>query len=125
MGVPFNEVYDRMYDAVRFKNASALARSLDITPQALSNYKKRGSMPTGVVVKFAALHNLSIDWLLTGKGEGPEHGQIPLYTKIDLGELSLDEAVYIDKLLKLLRGEKFFSKNVRSYIDSCANEVAA
>lgn len=125
MSVPFNEVYDRMYDAVRFKNASALARSLDITPQALSNYKKRGTMPTSAVVKLAALHNLSIDWLLTGKGEGPKHGQIPLYTKIDFGELSLDEAVYIDKLLKLLRGEKSLAKSARLSLDAFTGEVAA
>lgn len=125
MGVPFNEVYGRMQDAARFKNSSALARSLAVTPQALSNYKKRGVMPTDMAVRFAELHGLSIDWLLTGKGEGPESGQLPLYTKLDLGELTPDEAIYIGKLLKLLRGEKFFSKAVRSYIDSCSNEVAA
>jgi len=126
MAVSFNEVYARMQDAVRFKNASALARSLDVTPQALSNYKKRHSMPTDLVVKFAAQHNLSIDWLLTGKGEGPEHGQLPLYTRLDLGELTPDEVIYIGKLLKVLRSEnKAMSKAARLNLDALTYEVAA
>lgn len=125
MAVSFNEVYARMHDAVRFKNASALARSLDVTPQALSNYKKRDSFPTALVVKFAVQNNLSIDWLLTGKGEGPKDGQLELCTRLDLGELTPDEAVYIGKLLKLLRGKASLAKAARISLDAFTGEVAA
>src|SRR3990167_2976422 len=69
MSIPF-DVTDRMLEAARLKNHSALAADLGVTPQALSNYKRRGDFPAGLVIDFAAKHGLSIDWLVTGKKPG-------------------------------------------------------
>jgi hypothetical protein len=107
--------------AGKLKNDSAIARVLDVTPQALSNYKKRGRMPMNLVLKFATKYGLSMDWLLTGQGEpsmaGIEEGawpmaaeDVPPYGKEALkkiesfAKLSPDEIIYVGKLLKVMRG---------------------
>ena len=119
MGVNFEPVIDRMLHAGRgrYKNMSAVARSLDVTPQALSNYKKHGKIkiPTDLVVKFAEMNNLSVDWLIFGKGEGPASPQenIP-----QIKDLNPDELVYVGKALKVLRGEESLSKSFRHAVDS-------
>src|SRR3972149_7949930 len=69
MGVSYADVIDRMKWAGRLKNDSAVARALDITPQALSNYKKRGEMPSNLIIEFSERFGISIDWLVTGGGE--------------------------------------------------------
>ena len=69
MGVNYLEIIDRMRWAGKLKNDSAVARALGVTPQALSNYKKRGEMPTDLVLKFAGIYSLSVDWLISGEGE--------------------------------------------------------
>jgi len=69
MGVSYLEVIDRMKWAGRLKNDSAVARALDITPQALSNYKKRGEMPSNLIIEFSERFGISIDWLVIGTGE--------------------------------------------------------
>src|SRR3989304_558413 len=68
MSTPFIVITERMLEAGKLKNMSALARALEITPQALSNYKKREEMPTSLVVRFAQIYGLSIDYLITGEG---------------------------------------------------------
>lgn len=66
----FEDVMARMKAAAGLKNNSAVAASLGMTPQALSNYKKRGYVPSDLIVRFALKHNLSIDSLVFGP-EGP------------------------------------------------------
>lgn len=84
--------------AGKFKNDSSVARSLGVTPQAFSNYKKKDAMPSRLVVKFAEAHGLSMDWLITGKG--------PMYkAERTLQESANEELAYITKMLKILRGE--------------------
>lgn len=123
MGVNYSEVIGRMKDAARLKNDSAVARDLGVTPQALSNYKKRGEMPSDLIIRFGQAHGLSIDWLVAG-GVRPETE--PAAAPY-LGELSPDELVYTGKLLKVLRdGERpALATAVRINLDSCANEVRA
>lgn len=124
MGVSYSDIIERMRWAGKLKNDSAVARALGVTPQALSNYKKRGEMPTDLVLRFANIYGLSVDWLITGEGEmyragggggeyaksymiaaeetaqyGKEGGRVP-----DIGTLSADEIIYVGKLLKILRG---------------------
>lgn len=127
MGVNYSEIIERMRWAGKLKNDSAVARVLGVTPQALSNYKKRGEMPTDLVLRFSNIYGLSVDWLLTGEGEmrkpgmqaGEELGNEFLaateetmsYGKErdwskrgpDLGSLTPDELIYVGKLLKILR----------------------
>ncbi len=68
MGVNYSEVIEKMRWAGKLKNDSAVARKLSVTPQALSNYKKRGEMPSNLVLKFSKMYGLSMDWLITGEG---------------------------------------------------------
>lgn len=96
MPIPFS-IADRMKEAGRLKNDSALARDLGITPQALSNYKKRGDFPAHLVIDFAGKHGLSIDALLKTPEKAPE---LPVAA---LPGLTDDEQAYIAKALKVLR----------------------
>jgi len=120
MGVSYSEIIERMRWAGKLKNDSAVARTLGVTPQALSNYKKRGEMPTDLVLRFANIYGLSVDWLITGEGEmykagrGEMAGKNYLYAAEesapygsvrppDFSALSPDEIIYVGKLLKVLR----------------------
>ncbi|MBI5561660.1 MAG: helix-turn-helix domain-containing protein [Deltaproteobacteria bacterium] len=127
MGVSYSDLIERMRWAGKLKNDSAVARSLGVTPQALSNYKKRGEMPTDLVLKFAGIYGLSVDWLITGDGEmyknvikKPEGEGKSFSSAAEdttqyrrepggartpaLGSLSPDEIICVGKLLKILRG---------------------
>ncbi len=68
MGVKYSDTIERMRWAGKLKNDSAVARRLGVTPQALSNYKKRGELPTDLVLRFSDIFSLSIDWLIRGEG---------------------------------------------------------
>ncbi len=124
MGVSYSEIIERMRWAGKLKNDSAVARVLGVTPQALSNYKKRGEMPTDLVLRFANIYGLSVDWLISGEGEmykpsargefekktymiaaeeTPHYGKEGGYGKPDVASLSADEIIYVGKLLKILR----------------------
>jgi len=121
MEINYSEIIERMKDAAGLKNDSAVARVLGVTPQALSNYKKRGRMPTSLIIKFASVFGLSVDWLLTGRGqqmpgaekrkgymvakeEGVPYGkEAGIREGLDLTPLSPDEIIYVGKLLKVLR----------------------
>lgn len=125
MGVSYSEIIERMRWAGKLKNDSAVARVLGVTPQALSNYKKRGEMPTDLVLRFANIYGLSVDWLISGEGEMYRPGkggeferkgymsaaeETLLYGKEltrspDLSALSPDEIIYVGKLLKILRSQ--------------------
>lgn len=120
MGVSYSDIIERMRWSGKLKNDSAVARTLGVTPQALSNYKKRGEMPTDLVLRFAGIYGLSVDWLITGEGDmyrpgavrtlkaGEEHspyGREAGFQKLsDLAALSPEELIYVGKMLKILRG---------------------
>ena len=124
MDTNYSEIVERMKRAGGLKNDSAVARRLNLTPQALSNYKKKGRMPAGLVLKFAAIYGLSMDWLLTGSGrmhlekdadanlkdcaigmlEMAGDGEGFLRAK-SFSTLTPDEMVCVGKLLMLLRAE--------------------
>lgn len=122
MGVSYTDVIDRMKWAGRLKNDSAVARALDITPQALSNYKKRGEMPSNLIIEFSERFGISIDWLVTGVGEvyrravAAEDGA-PYSSKAE--SIEPEEIIYIGKLLKVIRADdKSHSSAVKNAIDS-------
>jgi hypothetical protein len=122
MGVSYTDVIDRMKWAGRLKNDSAVARALDITPQALSNYKKRGEMPSNLIIEFSERFGISIDWLVTGVGEvyrraaAAEDGA-PYSSKAE--SIDPEEIIYIGKLLKVIRADdKSHSSAIKNAIDS-------
>ena len=132
----YDQITERMRSQTNLKNDSAIAKVLGITPQALSNYKKRGKMPTSLIIKFADKYGLSVDWLISGFGsiKRPTAGSDALiaaevtahYGKpLDedeanvLASFSPEEMVYIGKLLKILRsGDRSAVTAIECNIDS-------
>jgi len=133
MGVNYADIIERMRWAGKLKNDSAVARVLSVTPQALSNYKKRGEMPSDLVLAFSERFGITLDWLLSGAGEIYKPGRAPAAGEETreymtrgvpeergmVGALDLMETVYIAKLLKILRGpEESHAAAIKSTIDS-------
>ncbi|MBI5345487.1 MAG: helix-turn-helix domain-containing protein [Deltaproteobacteria bacterium] len=135
----YTDIIERMRWAARLKNDSSAARILGITPQALSNYKKRGEMPASLIIKFAGIYGLSVDWLLTGGGgmsrPGKEDGlekNVPDRSKevIEFQRITgpdafgLDEIIYLSKLLKILRAsDKGITAGTKCLIDAFAKII--
>ena len=69
MGLDYSVIFERMLKAGNLKNSSEMARMLGLTPQAMSSYKRKGELSAGLIFKFAGICGVSIDWLLSGKGE--------------------------------------------------------
>ncbi|MBI5469106.1 MAG: helix-turn-helix domain-containing protein [Deltaproteobacteria bacterium] len=127
MGVKYADVIERMRWAGKLKNDSAVARVVGVTPQALSSCKKRGEMPSDLVLKFSNIFSLSLDWLLTGEGamhKWPKetdglHG-VRAMEASTAGEpglqgakgvfgftvMNTEEIQYVNRLLNILRSEK-------------------
>ena len=147
MGVEFSDVIERMKRAASLKNDSKVARVLGVTPQAISNYKKRGTIPADLVMKFGEIYGLSVDWLISGEGEPfrPGHenkvalanlaaeGNIPYgsFSKHDIGKLAElasltpDELIYVGKLVKILReGEPSAVSVIKWSVDSFYNAAS-
>jgi hypothetical protein len=64
----YEEVLAKMMWKGRHTSSSSLARSLGISPQAFSNYKKRGRFGGGLMLKFADQNDVRYDWLIFGSG---------------------------------------------------------
>ncbi|MBI5560110.1 MAG: helix-turn-helix domain-containing protein [Deltaproteobacteria bacterium] len=145
MSVKYSEVIERMRRAGNLKNDSKVARALGITPQALSNYKKRERVPSDLILKFSAIYGVSVDWLLTGEGgvymEGGRKAPAPsvlreavfphgreemegggaggLTASANLVELTPEELVYVGKLLRVMRClDKVMSSVLKWTIDA-------
>jgi hypothetical protein len=141
MNKNFSDIIERMKRAGGLKNDTAVASKLGVTPQAISNYRKKGKMPPSLVIRFAELYGLSVDWLLTGRGrmkrtESTPEGDLPAPGRPGVstdqrtsGEdalwapsfspLSPDEIIYIGKLLKVLRGAgKSDAENLKFVMDA-------
>jgi len=142
MSVKHSEVIERMRWAGRLKNDSAIARSLGVTPQAMSSCKKRDELPSAMIFKFADIFGLSLDWLLTGQGEmyrpnratedasaqGGGQGAAagtqqrpPAVRPERLGFVlkERDEVEYVKRLLRILQsGDSGSSTAIKSAIDS-------
>ena len=116
MGVEYSGTLERMRWVGKLKNDSAVARRLGVTPQALSNYKKRGELPTDLVLRFSDIFSLSIDWLIRGEGDifradyeppkdapGIHPGHVSTSSNsTDASPLTTEQLICIDKLLKIL-----------------------
>ncbi|MBI5237636.1 MAG: helix-turn-helix domain-containing protein [Deltaproteobacteria bacterium] len=144
MVLNFNEIFARMLEAGGIKNSSQMAKTLGISPQAISNYRKKGLLPAGMVMEFAAKFGISVDWLLTGRGEtfnkSNLSGKASRPSAITMDEAGLapandtgksgpchlwvvalnpDEIIYVGKLLKILRGaERSAAKSLTVSIDA-------
>lgn len=63
-----NEVLDRAKEAIGTSSDAELSRHLGKYKTTVTNYRNRGSLPWEDLVRLAESHNLSLDWLLLGKG---------------------------------------------------------
>lgn len=123
MGVKYTDVIERMKWGGKLKNDSAVARVVDVTPQALSSCKKRGEIPSDLVLKFSEIFSLSLDWLLTGEGAMHKGKKAPaVHSGAGPGTdarggggagrafgftvLNTEEMQYVNRLLNILRSEK-------------------
>lgn len=143
MGVNYKETIERMRWAGKLKNDSAIARVVGVTPQALSNYKKKGEIPSDLVLRYSNIFGLSLDWLITGEGEMYRSGvreqgsgarsylvaneAISTYGvsekertgNEEFSTMSADEIIYMGKLLKVLRSKNDANtKAVKNTIDA-------
>ncbi|WP_438281012.1 helix-turn-helix domain-containing protein [Pseudomonas alabamensis] len=64
-------VLERLKQLTDCQTDSALSRALGISPQTLSSWKVRESVPYALCVNLAARTGVSLDWLLLGKGSPP------------------------------------------------------
>lgn len=119
MGISYVDTIERMKSAGKLKNDSRVARVLSVTPQALSNYKKRGKIPADLLIRFSEKYGLYVDWLINGEGPmyragyGPgEDASVVASAREEVrayGDLAKtasmapDEMISIGKLLKILR----------------------
>jgi len=109
-----------MLKAGGLKNYSELAKTVGLSPQAISNYRKKDEVPPRLIFKFAETYNISLDWLLTGTGDmyGASSAASRVCSialvenannKAESGSaaspavLSSDEIVYVGKILTILR----------------------
>ena len=61
-----NDVLDRAKLALHLRSDSQLADTLNITPKAISSWRKRGNINYGTL--FTKMAGINFHWLLTGRG---------------------------------------------------------
>ncbi len=136
MSGQFTKVMDRMKRASNLGNGSRIARALGITPQAISNYKRRDIVPAEVMLRFSETFGVSLDWLVSGEGavykagfEGKIHDRDDPFSAginvnelrhmTDISRLSPDELIAVGKLLKVLRhGNSQTTGAIKNMIES-------
>ncbi|WP_090899335.1 helix-turn-helix domain-containing protein [Azotobacter beijerinckii] len=62
-------VLERLACVLETKSSSQLANALGYSPQAVSGWKTRDTVPYAKCVEIASQHGISLDWLLTGEGQ--------------------------------------------------------
>lgn len=64
----FAAVLRRMKLITATNTDSELSSALALSPQTLSSWKIRNSIPYSLCVNLAACHDVSLDWLILGEG---------------------------------------------------------
>ncbi|MFK0089968.1 helix-turn-helix domain-containing protein [Pseudomonas sp. NPDC090755] len=67
----FAAVLHRMKQVTATRTDTELSCVLDVSPQTLSSWKSRDSIPYSVCIDLAARHGVSLDWLLLGQEPQP------------------------------------------------------
>lgn len=62
-------VFDRIKKIKSLKTKTALAECLGLTRQSLYHYEERNALPFEEIVKFCIRENISLDYILLGRGE--------------------------------------------------------
>ena len=64
----FAAVLARMKLVTQSTTDSGLSSALGVSPQTVSSWKGRDSIPYAICVELADKHGISLDWLLVGEG---------------------------------------------------------
>lgn len=64
-------VVDRMRAVLGLDSDMQLAKSLGRAGSSVSNWRVRGNVPVDECIRFAAAHDISLDWLILGKTSAP------------------------------------------------------
>jgi len=90
------EVLTRLKLLTGAKTDAELSRALSVSPQTLSSWKVRDSVPYSLCVDLAKQHACSLDWLLLGEG-----GQRPVCQSEAAWEFDM-----LDRLRTLAPGDR-------------------
>lgn len=86
---------------------SELARALNVNRQTLASWRKRDSVPYSICINIAEERGISLDWLLTGKGEEEVSNVEPateIFSQADLKMLELLNQLDPEVRRDLMRG---------------------
>jgi len=63
-----NAIFSRLLSASDSKTDAALAQALGLTPQAVADARKKNKIPPAWAITIAENYQVSLDWLLFGRG---------------------------------------------------------
>ncbi|HBC74594.1 MAG: hypothetical protein A2008_03475 [Candidatus Wallbacteria bacterium GWC2_49_35] len=88
----FNGIIKKLKKHSGEKTDAGIARTLKVTPQALSGFKKNDKFPPELLIRYCAKNKLSTDWMFGI--ERPGRAAVTGFTmKLDEGLKSLKKAV--------------------------------
>lgn len=90
------DVLTRLMHVLQVDSWSALARALGTTPQTVSSWRSRDSIPFESVMQVAEDQGVSLDWLLCGRGS--MRPSVPM-------QVNQDQAHYKDGINRAEAGE--------------------
>ncbi len=77
----FSEILEKIKEIKGFKSDSDIALALNMSPQALFNYRKRGTIPAEQILTFCLNEDISSDWLLLGRASTPPSPAVDRITR--------------------------------------------
>lgn len=109
--VSFIAITDRMKTVLGVQSEKEISKRMGRSPEFLSVRKSRGTVPYPEVVAFAISENVSLDWLILGRGEKDLPGaepapvlelpafiaEIRVYDAENFGEALQDQAWYLPR----------------------------
>lgn len=97
----------RLMSLFNVDSDSELARALNVNRQTLASWRKRDSVPYSICINIAEERGVSLDWLLTGKGEEEVSNVEPAtesFSQADLKMLELLNQLDPEVRRDLMRG---------------------
>ena len=97
----------RLMSLFNVDSDSELARALNVNRQTLASWRKRDSVPYSICKNIAERRGISLDWLLTGKGEEEVLNVEPateIFSQADLKMLELLNQLDPEVRRDLMRG---------------------
>ncbi|MCD1125026.1 helix-turn-helix domain containing protein [Jinshanibacter sp. LJY008] len=97
----------RLMSLFNVDSDSELARALNVNRQTLASWRKRDSVPYSICINIAEEKGVSLDWLLTGKGEEEVSNVEPAtesFSQADLKMLELLNQLDPEVRRDLMRG---------------------